>query len=281
MHISVRKEITGHTPGKIGLALLALVILAAVLAPVLSGYDPHEQSRNALEAPSSAHWLGTNQVGQDLWSRLLYGARTSLAVGFGVGAFSLVLSLVFGLSAALLGGWYDRIIMRIVDAFIVIPMILVVILVAAYIRPDIPMLIALLSVLSWQGGARVVRAQALTLKERGHIGAARTFGARGWHLAWRHIVPDLGPILLVEFIHGVRRAVFMEAGLAFLGIGDPGAVSWGIMMRNAMKFSYLDVWQWWLVPAGVMLSLTIIGLTFTGHAAESALEPRLRGESIA
>jgi peptide/nickel transport system permease protein len=94
-------------------------------------------------------------------------------------------------------------------------------------------------------------------------------------------VPDLGTILLVEFIYSVRRAVFIEAGLAFLGIGDPMLVSWGTMMRDAMKFSYLNVWQWWLVPAGIALSLTIVGLTFIGHAAESAIDPRLRGENVA
>ncbi len=243
MHISIRKEVTGNRAGRTGLALLALVVLAALLAPCLGGWDPHEQTRYALEAPSPTHWLGTNQVGQDTWSRLLHGARTSLAVGFGVGTASLALSLLFGVSSALLGGWYDKIVMRIVDAFIVIPMIIVAVLVAAYIRPSIPVLILLLALLSWQPGARVIRAQALSLKEQGHIGAARTFGARGWYVAWRHIVPDLGPILLVEFIHGVRRAAFMEAGLAFLGIGDPATVSWGVMMRNAMKYSYLDVWQ--------------------------------------
>jgi len=277
----MRKEVVGHTTGRIGLALLALVILAALAAPLLSGYDPFEQTPDALQSPSSTHWLGTNQVGQDIWSRLLYGARTSLAVGFGVATLSLLLSVLAGVPAALTGGWYDKILMRIVDVFIIIPVFVVVILVAAYIRPDIPALILLLGALSWQPGARVVRAQTLALKNRGHIQAARTFGARGWYLTIRHILPDLGPILLVEFIHGVRRAVFMEAGLAFLGIGDPGAVSWGIMMRNAMKFSYLDVWQWWLVPAGVMLSLTIIGLTFAGQAAEGALDPGLRGEAVA
>ena len=94
-------------------------------------------------------------------------------------------------------------------------------------------------------------------------------------------MPDLGPILLVEFIYSVRRAVFMEAGLAFLGIGDPALVSWGMMMRDAMKFSYLNVWQWWLVPAGIALSLTIIGLTFISHATEAILDPRLRGGAVA
>lgn len=281
MHISLKKEIKQSQTGKAGLIILVLVIAIAVLAPFLSRYDPGQQSAASLLSPSYGHWLGTNQVGQDIWSQLLYGARTSLLVGFGVGVLTLMLSILFGVSSTLIGGLYDKIIMRIVDAFIVIPMVIVVILVAAYIRPDMSVLILLLAVLSWQGGARVIRAQALSLRESGHINASRTFGASWLYIAWRHIIPDLGPILLVEFIYGVRRAVFIEAGLAFLGIGDPMLVSWGMMMRDAMKFSYLDVWQWWLVPAGVALSLTIIGLTFISHAAESVLDPRLRGEAVA
>lgn len=281
MHISLKREMKQSHIGQAGLIILLLVIAVAILAPLLSRYNPEQQAAASLLSPSYSHWLGTNQVGQDIWSQLLYGARTSLLVGFGVGILSLVLSIIFGVSAALIGGLYDKIIMRIVDAFIVIPMIVVVILVAAYTKPDLYVLILLLAVLGWQGGARVIRAQALSLKEGGHVNASRTFGAGRLYLAWRHIVPDLGPILLVEFIYGVRRAVFMEAGLAFLGIGDPMLVSWGVMMRDAMKFSYLNVWQWWLVPAGVALSLTIVALTFISHAAESVLDPRLRGEAVA
>ncbi len=281
MHISLKREIKRSHFGQAGLAILALVILAAIFAPLLTGYDPNQTSAASLQAPSAAHWLGTNHVGQDIWSQLLYGARTSLAVGFGVGVLSLILSIIFGVSSALIGGLYDQIIMRLVDALIVIPMIVIVILVAAYIRPDLLVLILLLAALSWQGGARVIRAQALSLKESGHIAAARASGAGQLYVALRHVVPDLGPILLVEFIYGVRRAVFIQAGLAFLGIGDPGLVSWGTMMRDAMSYSYLNVWQWWLVPAGVALSLTIIGLTFVSHAAESVLDPRLRGEAVA
>jgi peptide/nickel transport system permease protein len=281
MHIDVKKEIRESGPGKTGLIILLLMVGVAVLAPVLSPYNPYQQSTASLLPPSLSHWLGMNHVGQDIWSQLVYGARTSLLVGFGVGILSTLLGTVFGVSAALVGGLYEKVVMRIVDAFIVIPMIIVVILVSAYVRPGIAALILLLSLLSWQGGARVIRAQSLSLKERGHVAAARSFGANRFYIAWRHIVPDLGPILLVDFIYGVRRAVFIEAGLAFLGISDPTVVSWGMMMRDAMSFSYLDVWQWWLVPAGIALSLTIIGLTFVGHAAEPVLEPRLRGIEIA
>ena len=224
---------------------------------------------------------GRNHVGQDIWSRLVFGARTSLLVGFSVGILSTLLATIFGVSAVLIGGFYDRIIMRVVDAFIVIPMVIVIILVAAYLKPSIVVLIFLLSLLSWQGGARVMRAQALSLKERGHIAAARSFGAHRFYIAWRHIVPDLGPILLVDFIYSIRRAVFMEAGLAFMGITDPTVVSWGMMMRDALSFSYLNVWQWWLIPTGVALSLTIVGLTLIEYAAEPVIEPRLRGAEVA
>jgi len=281
MHIDLKKEIKESGPGRTGLIILLLMITVALAAPILAPYDPYQQSTASLLSPSWSHWLGTNHVGQDIWSRLVFGARTSLMVGFGVGILSTLLSTLFGVSAALVGGLYEKVVMRIVDAFIVIPMIIIVILISAYIRPSVLTLILLLSLLSWQGGARIMRAQALSLKERGHVAAAKSFGANHFYLAWRHIVPDLGPILLVEFIYGVRRAVFMEAGLAFLGISDPTVVSWGMMMRDALSFSYLNVWQWWLIPTGVALSLIIIGLTFIGHAAEPVIEPRLRGVGIA
>jgi len=165
MHIDLKKEIKQSNTGKAGIFILLLVIVVAILAPLLSRYDPGQQSTASLLSPSYSHWLGTNQVGQDIWSQLLYGARTSLLVGFDVGVLSLMLSIIFGISSALIGGLYDKIIMRIVDAFIVIPMVIVVILVAAYVKPDLLVLILLLSVLSWHGGARVIRAQALSPPE--------------------------------------------------------------------------------------------------------------------
>ena len=281
MHISLKKEIKESHASKAGIVILLLVITAAIFAHLLSIYDPNQQSVDSLQAPSCTHWLGTTQVGQDIWSQLLFGARTSLMIGFGVGILSLILSIIFGVSAALIGGIYDKIVMRTVDAFIIIPMIIVVILVSAYVRPDLYTLILLIAALSWQGGARVIRAQTLSLKERAYVNASQTFGASRFYIVRRHIVPDLGTILLVEFIYSVRKAIFIEAGLSFIGIGDPMMVSWGTMMRDAMKFSYLNVWLWWLVPAGVALSLTIIGLTFISNTAESILDPRLRGETIA
>lgn len=281
MHINLKKAITESSMGKSGLIILLIMILMAALAPLISFYDPLVQSTASFLPPSCQNWLGTNHVGQDIWSQLVYGARTSLLVGFGVGIFSTLLAISFGTSAAIIGGLYSKIIMRLVDAFIVLPTFIVLILVTAYVKPGVLVLTLLLSLLMWQDGARILRAQVLSLKRREHINAVRAFGGGGFYITCRHILPDLSPIIMVDFIHGVRRAIFIEAGLAFLGISNPYIVSWGTMMREAMSFSYLRVWQWWLLPVGAALSLTIIGLTFISHAAEPVIEPRLRGAVIA
>ena len=281
MHIDLKKEVTHSSAGIFGIAALALIMLLALFAPLLTGYDPIAQSVHSFLAPYWSHPLGTNHVGQDIWSQLLYGARTSLLVGVSVALLSTLLGAAVGASAALIGGMYDRIVMRIVDALLVIPIIIVLILVAAYLRPSIWTIIVMLSLLGWQGGARIVRAQALSLREKLHISAARSFGAGTVYLIYRHILPDLSPILLVEFIYAMRRAVFMEAGLAFIGISDPSVVSWGVMMREALDYSYLNVWAWWLLPAGVALSLLIMSVTFIGHSMEPVMDPRLRGEASA
>ena len=215
-------------------------------------------------------------MGQDIWVRLLYGARTSLLVAGAVALLSSSLSVLVGATAALAGGLYERFCMRIVDAMISLPTIIVMILVAAYLRPSLPLLIRLISAFSWPGGARIVRSQVLSLKERMHINAARTFGASKRHIIFTHIIPDLSPIISALMMQDARRAVFMEAGLAFLGVSDPMVISWGKMMNQALAFTYLDVWQWWLVPTGLALSATLIAINFLSFSLETAIDPRMK-----
>jgi peptide/nickel transport system permease protein len=307
-----------------------VVVFMAVFANLLTPYDPLVQTEHSFELLSWEHPLGTNHAGQDIWSQLVYGARTSLVVGLLVAVLSTVLAALVGASTALIGGVYDRIVMRLVDAFIVIPLILLLILLSIYVDPNlsngaiigieiiigitvlwvsvyvvrnlgwvglliiVPLLvliflsrsllpstgglIIIITLLSWQGGARTLRAQALSLKEKPHIVAARGFGANTWYVVRRHIIPDLGPLLVADFVFCMRRAVFLQAGMAFLGIGNPNVVSWGSMINDAREWIFLDVWQWWLIPAGVALSLTIVAITLIGSALEPALDPRLRGE---
>jgi peptide/nickel transport system permease protein len=278
MHINLWREISDDFMALAGLAMLAAIVLLAALAPHLSAYSPDYYTGQIFSPPSAEHPLGTDSVGQDIWSRLLYGGRTSLAVAAAVALISSILSILIGATSAIIGGFFERFWMRIVDVMMAMPFVIVMILIAAYMRPNLLLLVLMLSAFSWPGGARIVRAQVLSLKERMHISASRTFGAGWGHLLQRHIVPDLAPIILAVMIQDARRAVFMEAGLSFLGVSDPMTISWGKMMHQALSFVYLDVWKWWLLPAGLALSLMLVGLSLVGFGLETAMDPRLRRE---
>ncbi len=278
MHINLRHEIYHDPMALLGALMLAIILLMAIFAPLLSRYSPDDYTGQIFSPPSADHLLGTDSMGQDIWSRLLFGARTSIAIAAFVALISSALSVFIGASAALIGGFYERFWMRTVDAMTSLPTIIVMILIAAYIRPSLPILIILISAFSWPGGARIARSQVLSLKERMHIQAARTFGAGHRHILRNHIIPDISPIIASLLIQDARRAVFMEAGLAFLGVSDPMMISWGKMIQQALAFTYLDVWQWWLVPTGLALSLTLMGLSFLGLSLETAMDPRLRDD---
>ncbi|MGB9660902.1 MAG: ABC transporter permease [Moorellaceae bacterium] len=278
MHVDYWHEIRENGLGRIGLYLLLFLALLAALAPFLAPYPPEARTGAPFSPPSVKHWLGTNDVGQDIWSCLLYGARTSLVVGCGAALLAGALSMLVGASSALVGGFYDSLCMRLVDALLVIPPVLAAILVGAYFRPHLGTLILLLAVFLWPGGARIIRAEALSLKEKKCVAAARTFGAGSFYLIARHIMPDLGPVWLAVMIQDARRAIFMEAGLSFLGVCDPTLLSWGRMMQQALKFTYLEVWKWWLLPPGAALSLLVGAFTFLSFAVEGVLNPRVRGD---
>ncbi|HPS91751.1 MAG TPA: ABC transporter permease [Methanothrix sp.] len=280
MHIDPLAEIRQDPMARMGLFILAAISLMALFAPLLSSYSPNDYTGKIFSPPDMDHPLGTDSVGQDIWVRLLYGARTSLIVAGAVAIISSTLSLLIGATAALIGGFYERFCMRTIDAITSLPSIVVMILVAAYLRPSLMLLILLISALSWPTGARIVRSQVLSLKERAHITAARTFGAGKRHIITTHILPELSPIITSMMMMDARRAVFMEAGLAFLGVSDPLVISWGKMMHQAMAFTYLDVWKWWLVPTGFALSATLIGISFLSFSLEAAMDPRLRKGNV-
>ncbi|MCF8011341.1 MAG: ABC transporter permease [Clostridiales bacterium] len=276
MHINYWQIFKQNRVGIYGLAILFAILIFALCGPVFSPYFPQNTTTLTLDPPSLQHWLGTNDVGQDIFTRLLSGARTSLAVAVGTALLSTLLAVLIGITAALAGGITDRILMRFTDALLTIPVIVVVIMIAAYVRPGVLNLIIILSCLGWPVGARVIRAQAMTLKERYHIYAARVFGGGMLYIMFRHIVPDLLPLLCVSFIQGARRAVFMEAGLAFLGVTNPDMISWGMMLRHALEYCYLDAYKWWLLPTGFALSVTILAFSFLGYSLEEMTDPRLR-----
>lgn len=274
MHVDLWNEMRSSSAGVFGMVIVAVIAGLALSAPIIA--PSYRDIGPVFSPPSEEHLLGTDDLGQDIAAKLIHGARTSLMIALGVSLLSVVISVIMGGSAAMLGGTYDRVCMRAVDAVMSLPSVVVMILVAAYLRPNLWLLIILISLFSWPGGARIVRSQTLSLRERLHVMAARTFGASRRYLLWRHILPDLGPVLVAIMIQDARRAVLMEAGLAFLGVSDPMVVSWGRMMKQAMSFTYLDLWKWWLIPAGALLSLTLVGLSLIAASLERAMDPRLQ-----
>lgn len=265
--------------GWLGLALLAAVVLAATLGGVLAPYGVHALAGEPLEAPSGAHLLGTNSIGQDVLSQLLAGARSSLLVALVAGGGSLALGALVGIVAGWLGGIVEALLMRIVDILLTIPRLPLLIVVGAYAGSSLWTVAAIIAATSWMAGARILRGQVLSLRSRAHLLAAAGFGAGVLYMLRRHLVPELALILVAGFVAAAERAVMLEAGLAFLGLGDPTRKSWGSMMRDALGFSSLfltNAWEWWLVPPVAALAVFLLALTFVGVALEDRINPRLR-----
>lgn len=276
MHTKFFQEFKRNKIGVIGLAILLFLSTSAVLAPVIAPHDPWDYSFQYLQQPSMDHFLGTNDIGYDIFSELLWSLRTSILFGISVATIACTLGILVGVSAALIGGTYDVIVMRIADALLAIPSILILILIAAYFKPSLFVLIITLSLIIWQTVARGTRAQTLTLKTKLHIKAAQNMGASTFYIMRKHIIPELFPLYAMGFITKAKIAVFMEAGLSFLGIFDPTTKSLGIMISYATHHLYLDIWFNWLLPPVLSLSMIIISLAFISYAVEEISDPRLR-----
>jgi peptide/nickel transport system permease protein len=275
---SVRLASTMGLEMRLGIVILGLFVLAALAAPLLAPYDPHAFSGRPLERPSPAHLLGTNDAGQDILSELIYGARISLAVGLGAALGTVAMGLLVGGVAGYAGGLLDALLMRLVDMMMTLPRLPLLILLAAFLGSGLLQTMAIISLLFWPATARVIRAQVQDERVRGYVKMARHFGGGAGHVLRRHILPAVAPLVTFGLVAAAGRAVAMEAGLAFLGLGDPTAKSWGLMMRFALNLPGLlltDRWLWWLLPPGVCITLLILALTYVGMGLERHLHPRL------
>lgn len=264
--------------GWVGAAVVGCFALAALIGPMLAPYGIHALAGDPLEAPSGDHLLGTNSVGQDLASQLLAAARTSFVVALGAGAGTLVLGAAIGLLAGWIGGRTEALLMRIVDIALVIPRLPLLIVAAAYAGSSLLAITLIIALTSWPAPARIIRSQVLSLRSRAHLRAAVGFGASTLYVLRRHVVPEIGLILAASFVVACERAVILEAGLAFLGLGDPSRESWGTIMRDAFDFPALfftSAWSWWLVPPAVAIGLLLLGITFLGVGIERRINPRL------
>ncbi len=258
--------------------LLIGITSVAIFAPLLAPYDPHDFVGKPLERPSRAHILGTNDAGQDILSELIYGARISLIVAIGAALGTMLLSLIIGGLSGYFGGWLDRILMRFTDVMLTLPRLPLLILLASFLDASLWQTIMIIALLFWQGKARLIRAQVQSMRQRGYIKMARSYGASSLYIFQRHILPQIAPLIVFGLVAAAGQAIAMEAGLAFLGLGDATAKSWGLMMRFALNLPGLlltERWVWWLLPPALSVTVLMLAITFLGIGLERIWNPRL------
>jgi peptide/nickel transport system permease protein len=261
----------------IGMLLMILFVVMALLAPLLAPYDPAALDLvHRLAGPSRAHWLGTDELGRDILSRVIYGARLSLTVAVSVVGLSFALGLIFGGIAGYYGRWLDVAINTfLMNAFLALPGILLAIAFVAFLGPGLLNLILALSIGGWVGYARLVRAQVLAAREREFVEAARAMGASDLRIFARHILPNIVQPLIVQAAIGMAGAVLAEATLSFLGLGvPPPAASWGSMLNDARPFLF-DAPHLVIFPA-IAVMLCVLAFNFLGDALRDYLDPRTR-----
>ncbi len=263
----------------VGLVLVGALVLVGLLAPWIAPYDPKAITGATFESPSSRHLFGTNDAGADIFSRLIMGTRTTLMVAGGATALILAIGLAVGLAAGLRGGLVDSVLMRLVDLFLALPVLPLLIFVAAMAEPSLVLSILMIGLFTWPQTARIVRSQTLSLRHRGFVDIARGFGAGPVYVMRRHLIPALAPVIAANLVYVAGLAVTVEAGLSFIGLGDPAAVSWGTELNRALENPHIylgPLWVWWLLPAGLALTLVVLGFTFIGVGLEPRFNPRWR-----
>jgi peptide/nickel transport system permease protein len=272
--------------GKIGLTLLALFALMALSSFIPPWVDPMYQPMTGVDpeisysvGPSTRHWLGTDFMGRDILSQLLAGARIAFMVGVSAAFMSVVLGTAIGMIAGYMGRFVDTILMRLADMIMVMPTLLVVLILAALFgQLNIWTIVLIIALFRWPGVSRVIRAQTLSLKHRPFIEAARVAGASHLRIIFRHIMPNVLPLSFLYMTFRVTSAIIIEAALAFLGFGDPGTVSWGMMLQWVWKTGHMFRAPYWLLPPGICISLITLSFYMLGRAMDEVLDPRLRKE---
>jgi peptide/nickel transport system ATP-binding protein len=272
-----RLSATTRTLAAVGVLLLVVVLGGAVFADVLAQHPPDRTTGAQFEAPSAEHWLGTDDLGRDLFAQLVHGARVSVTVGLVAATLAMVIGTVVALVAGWHGGIIDGVLMRLVDLVLSLPFLVLVLVLAAFFGRGVGVTIVLIAGVLWARPARLLRSQVLKIREQGHVVAANAMGARTSRILGRHVLPRLVPLVTSQYVRAATVAVVVQAGVAFLGLGDPGRVSWGSMLFLANNASAIltDAWRWWILPPGLALSALIVGLAFVGFALEERAEPLL------
>ena len=257
----------------IGLIVLTVLVVAAVLAPLISPYDPNDMDYDMIGAPDWAHPLGTDDLGRDLLTRLLYGTQVSLFVGFSTVALSLALGVALGIAGGYFGGWVDTIVMRYIDLQWAFPNFIIAVYLVAVFGTGLSNVIVAISLAFVDDFARIARGMVLTIREEQYIDAARTLGLSDWRIMWRHILPNATAPIIVQATVSVSYAILAEAGLSFLGLGvEASTPTWGLILAESRSFISR---AWWLgVYPGLFIMITVLSINFVGDALRDILDVR-------
>jgi peptide/nickel transport system permease protein len=266
-----------NRPAVVSTFVLAAIVLLAVFAPVVERYPFDQmQLRARSQPPSAEHWLGTDRIGRDVWSRTIHGARISLVVGFAATAIAVSIGVVLGSLAGYHGGWVETLIMRATDVLMTFPPIIIMLTLAAFAPRGLWVIVAIIGGLSWPGVARLVRGQFLSLKEQEFVAAARALGNPGRRVMLVHILPNALPPLMAMVSFGIGNAILTEAGLSFLGLGvPPPAPSWGTMLEAARNLDILRNLPWTWLPPALMTVVTVLSVNFIGDGLRDATDARM------
>jgi len=273
----IRSTILGERKALIGLLIVLFFIIVSLLAPQLAPYSPHQKVGPVYAPPSSKYPLGLDDGGVDMLSLMLYGGRISLLVGFAAAAVAIIIGGGVGLIAGYAGGKTDGVLMRITDYFLVIPDVPLMIVAAAIFGQSTLNIIVIIGLIYWTSTARLIRAQVKSVRERVYVKRARALGATNTRLIGHHVLPQVAPLLVANTVLMIATAIFAETYVAFLGLGDPAAISWGGLIENAQNGGavFHDAW-WAVVPPGLAVTVVILACTMMGQSIEDSLNPRLR-----
>lgn len=256
--------------------IIAVIALAAIFAPLAAPYDPYAQTLTArLQAPGGAHILGTDELGRDVFSRIIYGARVSLLVGLVPTIISMAVGTVLGLCAGFYGGKVDFAIMRLADVMLAFPSLLLAMVITYTIGGGLVSIFIALILVNWAGTARIVRSQTLSLKEAEYVEAARSIGVKRWKIMFRHILPNCLPSLIVLFTLNIPSAILTESSLSFLGAGlQPPSASWGLAVVRGKKYLFSEPWL--SIAPSVAIMIVVMVFNFLGDGLRDVLDPYLK-----
>lgn len=262
----------------VGLVMLILIVLAAIFAPYLTPYEPSTQELlKKLTPPNSEHWLGVDTLGRDMYTRMLYGARISLLVGFASVTASIIIGTIVGAVAGYYGGLVDAFLMRVVDVFLSFPSLFFLITIVTIFSPSINMLIFAFALFGWTGTARLVRGEFLSLRTREFVLAAKTMGVRSSKIIFSHILPNaMGPIIVSATLN-IGIIILAESALSYLGLGvQPPTPSWGNMLQDAQNITIMYQSPWYPIFPGLAIFVTVIAFNFVGDGLRDALDPKMK-----